>query len=563
FFFAIATPFVPLTIVGMALLIAEGGLYLIGKYIIPIQDTTTTFLFTIMLGVGTDYSIFLIARYREERVEGHDKRASVQTSVTWSGESISTSATTVIIAFGAMTISSFTLLQSIGVGLGFGVLVALLVSLTLIPSFMLLAGDRIFWPRSGKRFESYAVKARQKRVERPGYFRRAASFSVRRPGLVLALTLLVSLPAMYVAFTGATSYDFTAGLTHAESVDGLAVLEKSFGAGQIGPTQVLVQFPFATFADGKLTIPEYNHLENLSRNITALANVRQVLGPTRPNGVPVNPNGLPAPLNATNLAFIGKDNRTAMMTVLFADEPFTPLSLSTVGQIRSLISGLQSSGSSYALDNILVGGASASTLDFSAETVNQFNTMRILTVSAIFLVLLVVLGSYPLAITGILSIGLSITWSYAATLLFFNDVLGSGVLFIIPLVLFLLLYGIGMDYNIFILTRIREEAQKGKETKQAVIDAVDRTGGIITALALILAGALGSLLLSSNRLLEGFGFAIALAVILDAMVVRTYLVPAIMSVLGRRAWWGPNRLRRVRFDKKNDTPSSNAGQPKA
>jgi len=245
-----------------------------------------------------------------------------------------------------------------------------------------------------------------------------------------------------------------------------------------------------------------------------------------------------------------------LVTVLFVEEPFTPKSLDTVNQIRRLVTSLQRSDASLAQDTILVGGASASTLDFSNETVSQFNTMRVLTVAAIFLVLLVVLGSYPLAITGILSIGLSITWAYAATLLFFNNVLQSGVLFIIPLVLFLLLYGIGMDYNIFILTRIREEAQKGKETRQAVVDAVDRTGGIITALALILAGALGSLLLSSNRLLQGFGFAIALAVVLDAMVVRTYLVPAIMSVLGQRAWWGPNRLRRVRFGKKSEPPPS-------
>src|SRR5260370_13147103 len=113
FFFAVATPFVPLPIVGMALLITEGGLYLIGKYIIPIQDTTTTFLFTIMLGVGTDYAIFLMARYREERVEGRDKAQAVQTSITWSGESIATSATTVIISFGAITLTSFTLLRSI------------------------------------------------------------------------------------------------------------------------------------------------------------------------------------------------------------------------------------------------------------------------------------------------------------------------------------------------------------------------------------------------------------------------------------------------------------------
>jgi len=560
FFFAIATPFVPLTIVGLALLITEGGLYLIGKYIIPIQDTTTTFLFTIMLGVGTDYSIFLMARYREERVEGHDKAAAVQTSVTWSGESIATSATTVIIAFGAMTISSFTLLQSIGVGLGFGVLIALLVSLTLIPSFILVAGNRIFWPRSGKRFESYAVKARKKRSERPGYFRRAASFSVKRPALVLGLTILISIPAIYISLTGSTSYDFTAGLTHAESVDGLAVLEKSFGAGQIGPTQVLVQFPGTILVNGNLTNVAQANLETLSQSIGNLSNVKVVTGPTRPNGVLVNATNMRAVMPQDRLAIlgdIGKDNRTALVTVLFVDEPFTQRSLDTVSQIRSLVGTLRALVPSLAQDSILVGGASASTLDFSSETVGQFNTMRILTVSAIFLVLLVVLGSYPLAITGILSIGLSITWAYAATLLFFNNVLQSGVLFIIPLVLFLLLYGIGMDYNIFILTRIREEAQKGKETRQAVVDAVDRTGGIITALALILAGALGSLLLSSNRLLEGFGFAIALAVVLDAMVVRTYLVPAIMSVLGQRAWWGPNRLRRVRFDKKDQLKSAN------
>jgi RND superfamily putative drug exporter len=560
FFFAVVTPFVPLATVGMALLMAEGGLYLIGKYIIPIQDTTTTFLFTIMLGVGTDYAIFLMARYREERVEGRDKTQAVQTSITWSGESIATSATTVIIAFGAMTLTSFTLLRSIGVGLGFGVLIALLVSLTLIPSLILIAGDRIFWPTSGKRFEAYAARARKKRAERPGYFRRAAGFSVRRPVLVLGLALIISIPAIYISLTGATSYDFAAGLPQAESVKGITALEQSFGAGQIGPTQVLVQFPVPILVNGNLTAGAQASLEKLSQNIAKLPNVKEVTGPTRPNGVPVNATNMvsltPEERQAI-LGSIGKDNRTAMLTVLFADEPFTQNSLNTVTQIRNLVTSLQSSDTSLAQDTILVGGASASTLDFANETVNQFNTIRILTVAAIFVVLLVVLGSYPLAITGILSIGLSIIWAYAATLLFFNNVLQSGVLFIIPLVLFLLLYGIGMDYNIFILTRIREEAQKGKETKQAVVDAVDRTGGIITALALILAGALGSLLLSSNRLLEGFGFAIALAVVLDAMVVRTYLVPAIMSLLGPRAWWGPNRLRRVRFDKKNEPQSSN------
>src|SRR5207245_6791936 len=125
-------------------------------------------------------------------------------------------------------------------------------------------------------------------------------------------------------------------------------------------------------------------------------------------------------------------------------------SLNHVRHIRSFVTSLQNSDTSLAQDTILVGVASASTLDFANDTVNQFNTMRVLTVAAIFVVLLVVLGSYPLAITGILSIGLSITWAYAATLLFFNNVLQSVVLYIIPLILFLLLYVMGMDYNILI-----------------------------------------------------------------------------------------------------------------
>src|SRR5438309_6151768 len=324
FFLAIVTPFVPLATVGMALLMAEGGLYLIGKYIIPIQNTTTTFLFSIMLGVGTDYAIFLMARYREERVEGHDRAQAVQTSITWSGESIATSATTVIIAFGAMTLTSFTLLRSIGVGLGFGVLIALLVSLTLIPSLILIAGDRIFWPISGKRFEAYAARARKRRTERPGYFRRAASFSVKRPVLVLGLALIVSVPAIYVSLTGSTSYDFAAGLPAAESVKGITALEQSFGAGQIGPTQVLVQFPAPIIENGNLKGAAQATLEKLSQNIAGLSNVKEVTGPTRRNGIPgkaTSSAGLSPGKWLAVLGSIGKDNRTALLTVLFADEP--------------------------------------------------------------------------------------------------------------------------------------------------------------------------------------------------------------------------------------------------
>ena len=157
---------------------------------------------------------------------------------------------------------------------------------------------------------------------------------------------------------------------------------------------------------------------------------------------------------------------------------------------------------------------------------------------------MIVLGSMLLPAFAIVSIAMSISWSFAATVLVFGVWLGKPILFLIPLILFVMLMGLGMDYNVFILTRIREEVHKGKGTKEAVVDAVDWTGGIISALALIMAGAFGSMMISSNTMLQEFGFALSVAILLDAMVVRTYIVPAAMVLMGKKAWWAPGRLQR-------------------
>ena len=564
FFVAVITPIIPLATIGMATLVAYALVYIISKFIVPIQNTTLTFLFTVMLGVGTDYAIFLIARYREERVEGRDKNEAVHTSVKWVGESIATSGMTVILSFGVMALSSFTFLKSMGIGISTGVLIALLVSLTLIPAILTLAGDRVFWPNSGKRFEARAARARAKRASKPSYFRRAATFSANRPKTILLLATIVTLLAAYPVITYQPTYDFVAGLPNTESVQGLNVLQQSFGAGLIGQTQVVAQFPDSIMQDKGIGPAYAKALDGLSQNISNMTNVAKVTGPTRPNGEMLNVTDL-SKLDPT-AAFevrsaIGKDNRTTVITVTFSEEPFTVTSLNSVKQIRDTVARLQGSDATLKTAEILVGGQSASTADFAAQTNDQFTTMRIVVLAGIFVILLLVLGSYILPLAAILSIGLSIIWSSAATIIFFKTVLNADIIFIIPLILFLLLFGIGMDYNIFILTRIREEAQKGKPSKEAVIDAVDRTGGIITALALILGSAIGSLMLSSNRLLEGFGFAISLAVLLDAMVVRTYLVPATMAILGKWAWWGPKQLQRVHYEENSKTAKADKTEP--
>lgn len=141
---------------------------------------------------------------------------------------------------------------------------------------------------------------------------------------------------------------------------------------------------------------------------------------------------------------------------------------------------------------------------------------------------------------------MSKVWTLAITKLLFKSAFNYVLLFI-TLVLFVLLLGLGMDYNIFILTRIREEAAKGQSLNEAIIHAIQQTGGIITAAAIILAGSLGALMLSSNLMLREMGFAFAFGILIDAIIVRTYLVPAVMSTFGKWNWYNPmKRLRRLK-----------------
>jgi len=163
------------------------------------------------------------------------------------------------------------------------------------------------------------------------------------------------------------------------------------------------------------------------------------------------------------------------------------------------------------------------------------------------IVLFVVLGSLILPIFAVVSVLMSIVWTLAVTVIVFQSAFNFGLLFITPLILFVLLLGLGMDYNIFILTRIREESAKGQHRNDAIINAIQQTGGIITAAAIILAGSLATLVLSSNMMLKEMGFAFAFSILIDALVVRTYLVPAVMSTFGKWNWYNPiKRLQRIK-----------------
>jgi putative drug exporter of the RND superfamily len=537
YFRSLVASSIPPMAIGVAVGISYAMVYLVGAYVMSVHYAVLTLLLTSMIGAGCDYCIFVLARYREERRKGLGKEDSVKQAVTWAGESIAISGVTVIIGFGVLAIGGFSLVRSMGVIITLGITIALLVALTLLPSIIILLGDRIFWPsRLGS---DWALSTTN------GYFTRSARFAVKNAKPILVAAVLITIPTTYVALSVDTSYDFFGAMADTESKHGLAVIQDGFGNGVINPTIVVVETTAPIMVNGTFNPTVLEMAENLSQDIMGLDNVRQVEGPTRPSGTPVEYTNasLMAEYAPLTSAMVSDDGRAFLLKVTFIDGQFSTSSFATVEEIRSVA---WSSEDDNLEDTILVGGATASMYDISALNQNDFVKMTVLAIVGIYVVLMLALGSIISPLRSILTILISISWTLAVTSVLFQDLWEQSLLYLVPMVLMLVCLGLGMDYDILLTTRVREEVIRGSGTQDAIVKGVERTGGIITACGIIMAAAFGSMMLSDGFLLKQFGFALMLAILLDATVVRIYLVPAIMSLLGRWNWWAPSPLRELR-----------------
>ena len=544
FFRSILTPFMTLGTIGVALGISQVFIVLVAILIAKVDFTVPTILLTILIGVGTDYSVFILARYREERVKGASVQDAIDTSVTWAGESITTSGATVIISFLALTFTSVVLLRTIGYVVGLGVLVALLIALTMVPAVVGMVGERTFWPYSGDRFARYAKSVTEKLKGGRGYFSRSGAFSVKRAWVLIVLALVATGPALYAYANAGTTFDFlSAAPSNLESVAASNQLTAAFGSGTLFPTYVVMTFSQPVVASHTFNSQEMATVQAVTSYLAGSPDVKNVTSPTMRYGQAIDYAKINYSTGAGVTAFsdalqsVGRDNRTVLFTINFAINPDSGKALSDAQAMRQALHSQFDSAAG--VTGIYLGGETGSTLDTKIVFDAQYNTIVPIVAVGVALVLLVVLGSLILPVFAVLSVLMSIVWTLAATALVFKQFYNYNILFITPFFLFVVLLGLGMDYNIFILTRIREEATKGRRLDDAIVGAIEQTGAVITAAAIILAGSLGSLMISSDLLLKQIGFALAYAILIDALVVRTYIVPAVMSKLGRWNWYSP------------------------
>jgi uncharacterized membrane protein YdfJ with MMPL/SSD domain len=555
------TPLVTFGILGIALGLGVGGTVLIGELVGHVDSTALTLEEVFVLGVGTDYSIFMVARYREELVSGKSSDDAIVASLSWAGQSVATSGSTAIIAVFALTFSGVALLVQWGDVLSLAILITVLVSLTMVPACLKLIGPRIFWPTSGARFQQRAaIAAERLRTERT-YFYRVGRGTQRRPGLTVGVILLVSVPLVLVAVQVPLSYDFYAQLPSGHpATNGLNELGQHFGPGFAVPSFALVTFAAPLLVGNSTNSTEFTDLASLTQLATATAGVASVSSPVGPDGASLSewlslaslPPATRANLLGTLSGFVGTDGKTVLLGIQPTATGLSTAAVSAVHAVERSFSGYTAAHPEIAA--VAFGGGAPTISDLASETETATEYLVVAVSIGLMIVLLVVLRSWIIALMAIATIGVSIGWAWAITYLVFQELLGFPLFFYVRTILVILILGLGIDYNIFVLTRVREERVRGRTASEAAVQAVARTGGIITAAAVILASAFGALLVGEFTLIRAIGFSVAVAVILDAMVVRTYLVPASLQMLGERVWSLTGRRPRPA-----DAPAATAG----
>jgi RND superfamily putative drug exporter len=482
--------FIPLMAVGAAALTAMATVYLLVKgFGIVINSQNSALLTILVFGVGTDYALLLIARYREALHHYENVRVAMVHALRGAAPAIVASAATVVAGLLCLLVADLNETRGLGPIGAAGILCALVAMLTLFPAVLVVLGRRIFWPAI-PRFSTTVA-------EKPGLWGRLGT-AISRRRWVATLASLGVLGALTAGLTGNTSIlrEQDQFLSTPESVTGFTVLGQHFPELGGQPMTVFTQ-------------PAYQ--ERVLNVVKGIPGVAQAIpGETRGGWVDIS--------------------------VFPKDAPDTTAEYDTIKRVRTAVHAVNGA-------EAIVGGPSAEHLDTDVTTRRD----QKLVIPLVLAVVLLILGLQLRAIAAPLILMATVIVSFAAafggSVFVFDKILGfKGVDYSVPLLAFMFLVALGVDYNIFLASRAREETVR-LGTRDGMRKALSATGGVITSAGLVLAATFAVLVSLPMVMLVELGFLVAFGVLLDALLVRSVLVPALTLLLGGRIWW-PSRLSR-------------------
>ena len=514
-------------------------------------------LIVLVLGAGTDYGLFLVFRVRENLRNGAHPHDAVRAAVTRVGETITFSALTVIAALLSLLVATFQIYSQLGVPLAIGIGTMLLAGLTLLPALLAVFGRAAFWPSKT-----------QAGTGKAGLWGRVAARVVRRPAITLAIGVVI-LGALAIGVASYQPGGFGGAITAPAGTDsaaGTALLAKHFPTSSANPTNLVY----------RLSQPVWDDPAPIAAATTQLAAsslFTGVTGPLNPAGVtltgaqyqalhaalgnaaalpPVPPANSKIPLAGyeayrATAQYVSPDGRTIQFqTGLKAGDPSTTAAMNAVPSIRAEAASVAKTLGATAYG---VGGEAPAFYDISQISDTDLAHVVPVAIIVIGLLLCLVIRSLVAPLYLIASVALSFFAALGLSVFLFIKLGGkSGLTFILPFLMFIFLLALGEDYNILVMSRIREEAQH-LPLREAVSRAVGATGTTVTSAGLVLAGTFSVFALVGGRQSGGsqiidVGVGLALGVLMDTFIVRTILVPCTVVLLGRWNWW-PSKLSRA------------------
>ena len=510
---------VPLVVLGSALTLAQSFAALLSQqFDLPLNGQVTAIMSVLVFGAGTNYALFIVSRYREELVLDNNKWSAMRVTMSNIGPSIAGSAGTTIVAMLALTFASFGSFRSLGPMLAIAIFVVLLSGLFVMPAVIALFGKWAFWPRP---------LIQQSSVKTDGIWYGVGRLVSRKPRMIFGITMIGIVIATLPSWTIIPSFNFIDGFPDdAESKRGYVLLADSFPEGQLAPTEIFIETSDSAITDRLEAVEEF------SATIAGTPGIYRVSGPTRPFGVTMEP---VEAMKFGAARFISADGSTARVEVLMEGDPYSRDSLDLVQEMRLLADASEFGDTNGA--RVLIGGESAIQADTKASIDADIKWLAPVSLIAIFLVLVLLLKSIMAPIYLVFSVIVSFGATFGLSVLAFQQIFShSGVAYANGVWMFIFLVALGADYNIFVMSRIRE-ATKKEGFRDGITTAVGRTGGVVTSAGIILAGTFAVLTTLPLRDIFQLGFAVMLGVLIDTFIVRALLVPSMAAILGELSWW--------------------------
>ncbi len=548
----------PLAVGGATVLVALAAIFGIAqatRMSIFVLNLTTL----LGLGLGVDYSLLLVSRFREELGRGAKLGDAVQRTVATAGRAVFFSGVTVMLGLAGLALFDFAILRSIGIAGAITVAIAVASSVTLMPAILSLLGPRVN-RLAIRRLGSGKVNER-------GPWARLARAVMRRPIAValptLALLIALGTPWLGVRFNAPDGSILPERVPSRQALDALT---DAFGEGSFSPMTAAVRTdgPVTSAANIKLLYDWVQALQADPRvaRVDSIVSIDPRLTLTQYQLLysSSSTDGATPPdrYAAQILSFTTAGDLTTV-SITPTNGPNRPESRALVGELRAAHPGTIGAGTPSAITppvglNALIGGGAAEIVDVVDTISGEFPRTAAVVILATLLILAVLLRSIVLPIKAVVMNTLSILASFGALVWIFQDgnlsaLLGFAPLgFVettIPVILFCVLFGLSMDYEVFLLTRMREIYDRTGDNAAAVAGGLERSGRIITSAALIVVVVAGSFVFAEIVLIKALGVGVAIAVALDATIVRALLVPATMRLFGKWNWWAPRWMERL------------------